>query len=105
MSDITDRAIKAIQNVLSEGDNLRIGVRGGGCSGLSYSLTSEDPAKASLTDFGFEKDGLRVVIDSKSLEYLKGTVLDFDDGLSGKGFEFNNPNATQSCGCGSSFSA
>ena len=80
---------------------LRVGVKGGGCSGLSYSLGFDKEAREG--DKSIEIDGVRIFVDPKSLFYLSGTQLDYTDGLNGKGFVFNNPNATKSCGCGSSF--
>jgi iron-sulfur cluster assembly protein len=76
-------------------------VKGGGCSGLSYVLGFDETAKE--TDTVFVLHGISVFIDPKSLFYLSGTVLDFSDGLNGKGFVFNNPQAARTCGCGSSF--
>lgn len=81
---------------------LRVGVAGGGCSGLSYKLDLDNALKP--TDQVFEDNGLKVVTDLKSFLYLVNTVLDFSDGLNGKGFFFNNPNASRTCGCGESFS-
>ena len=80
---------------------LRLAVKGGGCSGLSYDLqfTAQEE-----DDTIFENDGYKIFMDSKSMIYLKGMALDYDDGLNGKGFQFINPNATQTCGCGESFS-
>jgi len=80
---------------------LRVGVKGGGCSGLSYSLGFDKEARDG--DKLVQVDGVRIFVDPKSLFYLSGTQLDYTDGLNGKGFVFNNPNATKSCGCGSSF--
>jgi iron-sulfur cluster assembly protein len=91
------------QNKIPETYGLRVGVKGGGCSGLSYSLGFDSEARAG--DKIIEKDGVRIFIDSKSLFYLSGTQLDFTDGLNGRGFVFNNPNASKTCGCGSSFGA
>lgn len=79
---------------------LRLGVKGGGCSGLSYSLDLTE-AKGE-EDESWEQDGIEVVCDSKSLLYLDGATVDFKDGLMGRGFVFNNPNPNSSCGCGSS---
>jgi iron-sulfur cluster assembly protein len=94
--------IKAENNIPAE-HGLRVGVKGGGCSGLSYVLGFDAEPRAN--DKVFTAHGVTVYIDPKSLFYLSGTELDFQDGLNGKGFVFNNPNATKSCGCGSSFSA
>jgi iron-sulfur cluster assembly protein len=80
---------------------LRVSVVGGGCSGLSYKLDFDNESKQG--DQVFEDNGLKVVTDMKSLLYLYNTTLDFSDGLNGKGFHFNNPNATRTCGCGESF--
>jgi len=81
---------------------VRVGVEGGGCSGLSYQLKFDTEMKD--TDKLFEDKGLKLVVDKKSFLYLVGTELDFSDGLNGKGFQFNNPNASRTCGCGESFS-
>lgn len=104
--DITDKAIKQVKKIKEENNipedyGLRIGVRGGGCSGLTYQLGFDGETKE--TDTVLEKDGLKLIVDGKSLFYLSGTILDFSDGLNGKGFVFNNPNATKTCGCGESF--
>lgn len=80
---------------------LRVSVVGGGCSGLSYKLDFDNEDKAS--DQVFEDNGVKVVTDMKSFLYLYNTTLDFSDGLNGKGFHFNNPNASRTCGCGESF--
>lgn len=80
---------------------LRIGVRSGGCSGFSYLLGFD---MAQEGDDIQNIDGIKVLVDPKSLGYLDGTELDYSDGLQGKGFTFHNPNATRSCGCGESFS-
>lgn len=81
---------------------LRVGVQGGGCSGLSYNLDFDNEVKTG--DQMFEDKGLRIALDMKSFLYLAGTELDFSDGLNGKGFNFVNPNASRTCGCGESFS-
>ncbi len=105
---LTDKAVKEIKR-LQEGDvatlgkPLRVQVIGGGCSGMSYKL-GFDNENASELDKTFEKDGVSLIIDNKSFLFLTGTELDFSDGLNGKGFVFNNPNAKRTCGCGSSFS-
>ncbi|MBI1373276.1 MAG: iron-sulfur cluster assembly accessory protein [Phycisphaera sp.] len=82
---------------------LRVGVKGGGCSGFTYVLDLTD--KKSDSDWEFDAHGIHVVCDQKSHLYLEGTQIDFKDEIMGRGFVFKNPNATSSCGCGSSFSA
>ena len=82
---------------------LRVGVKGGGCSGFSYTLDLTETL--SEQDETFNQHGVEVICDPKSLLYLEGTQVDFKDELMGRGFVFSNPNATSSCGCGSSFSA
>lgn len=80
---------------------IRVGVKGGGCSGLEYQLAFDSVEKEG--DQVFEDKGIKVVVDMKSLLYLYGTELDYAGGLNGKGFVFNNPNATRTCSCGESF--
>ena len=105
---LTEKAAEEIvriksQNNIPESHGLRVGVKGGGCSGLSYVLGFDsEPHKG---DKIFQLQGITVYVDPKSLFYLSGTQLDFQDGLNGKGFVFNNPQASKTCGCGSSFSA
>lgn len=82
---------------------LRVGVKGGGCSGFSYILDLTETKKD--TDEVFEQHGVRIICDPKSLLYLTGVTVDFKDEIMGRGFVFQNPNATSTCGCGSSFSA
>lgn len=86
----------------AEAAKLRVGVKGGGCSGFTYmlDLTEEDPADSDET---LESQGVKILIDQKSYLYLNGTEIDFKDEVMGRGFVFKNPNATSSCGCGSSF--
>ena len=108
--EITDKAVEHVNRFMeregAQGKVLRVGVKGGGCSGLSYVLQFEGEERINaLMDEVFEKDGVRVAVDKKSLFFLAGTTLDYEDGLMGKGFTFKNPNARQSCGCGESFSA
>jgi iron-sulfur cluster assembly protein len=105
---VSDKAKKKALQLMEEagvaGDNsyfLRVGVVGGGCSGLSYKLDFDNEVKPM--DQVFEDNGIKVVTDLKSFLYLVNTELDFSDGLNGKGFYFNNPNASRSCGCGESF--
>lgn len=105
---ITPRAAQEIvkiknDNKIPETHALRLGVKGGGCSGLTYVLAFDE--KPRVGDNEFEMEGIKIYVDPKSLAYLAGTTLDFSDGLNGKGFVFNNPNATKTCGCGSSFCA
>ncbi len=104
--EISDRAVGEIRRLRDkEGVNaggLRAGVKGGGCSGLSYNLGFESESRKG--DKVFERDDVKLYCDLKSYIYLNNTVLDFDDGLMGKGFTFMNPNAKNTCGCGDSFS-
>ena len=85
-----------------EGSFIRVGVEGGGCSGLSYKLEFDNNMKEG--DQAFEDKGIKVVVDRKSFLYLVGTELEYSGGLNGKGFIFINPNASRTCGCGESFS-
>jgi len=108
MIQVTEKAVKEIKRIQENdpstvGAKLRVQVVGGGCSGMSYKLGFEN-TEAAPNDKIFEKDGVELIIDSKSYLYLTGTELDFTDGLNGTGFVFNNPNAKRTCGCGSSFS-
>lgn len=104
--ELTDKAVQQVKEIFkseSKGPEwgLRLGVVGGGCSGLSYKI---DFDTKNEKDNVLEFDGVKVYIDLKSSIYLKGVVLDFKDGLNGKGFVFVNPNAANTCGCGESFS-
>jgi iron-sulfur cluster assembly protein len=83
-------------------DFVRVGVKSGGCSGLSYDLSFDD--SKSEQDRLFEDNQVKILVDKKSLLYLLGTTLEYSGGLNGKGFIFNNPNAERTCGCGESFS-
>ncbi|MDJ1170651.1 iron-sulfur cluster assembly accessory protein [Roseofilum sp. BLCC_M154] len=105
---MTDAALKQVQFLREKQGNdlcLRVGVRQGGCSGLSYMMDFETLAQIKENDEVFDYDGFKVICDPKSMLYLYGLVLDYSDALIGGGFQFTNPNASQSCGCGKSFSA
>ena len=104
--NVTPKAVKEIKKLMEENKipanyGLRVGVKGGGCSGLTYTLGFDPDERTG--DTVIEKDGVKLFIDMKSFLYLSGTEIDFTDGLTGKGFVFNNPQAVKTCGCGSSF--
>jgi iron-sulfur cluster assembly protein len=105
---VTERAVKKIRSAMAkegispEEGGLRLGVMGGGCSGLSYSIKFD--TRPRERDRIFEFDGVRVFVDPKSFLYLHGMTLDYEETLMRQGFNFINPNSTRSCGCGSSFS-
>ncbi len=103
VSDKAKEKVSGLKQQAAIGEDyfLRVSVVGGGCSGLSYKLDFDNENKP--TDQVFEDNGVKVVTDMKSFLYLYNTTLDFSDGLNGKGFYFNNPNATRTCGCGESF--
>ena len=108
MVTLSEKALNHVISLMMEAGitpdthNLRVGVKGGGCSGLSYVMDFDD--KIEPTDEVVEVDsGLKVVIDKKSVLYLFGTQLTYSDGLNGKGFQWENPNASRNCGCGASF--
>ncbi|MFQ5912117.1 MAG: HesB/IscA family protein [Nitrospinota bacterium] len=107
MITVTEEAIKQVQKLQEEQNlkdyALRVGIQGGGCSGLSYTLGFDSEIKEK--DKVFEMDGVKVVVDAKSLLYLSGTTLTYEDSMMGGGFRFENPNAKRTCGCGSSFTA
>jgi len=96
------QALKLMDEDKKEGAFIRVGVKGGGCSGLMYNLEFDNELKED--DKEFEDNGIKVVVDKKSFLYLVGTELDYSSGLNGKGFVFVNPNADRTCGCGESFS-
>jgi len=104
MITLTDSAVAQVREVqaekATEGQVLRILVEAGGCSGFEYGMSFDDQKD---DDQLFESNGIKFLVDSTSLEYLDGSVVDFDDGLTGKGFEVRNPNASSTCGCGRSF--
>jgi iron-sulfur cluster assembly protein len=107
MITVTEAAKNRVIELLTEEKKddtyfLRVGVKGGGCSGLSYVLEFDN--KEQEFDETFEDKGIKIVCDRKSILYLFGTELDFSSGLNGKGFEFKNPQASRVCGCGQSFS-
>jgi iron-sulfur cluster assembly protein len=107
LSELAAKEIKKIiaEQGLPEGETkLRVGVKGGGCSGFSYMLDlTEEPATES--DEQLESSGIQILVDQKSALYLQGVEIDFKDEVMGRGFVFKNPNASSTCGCGSSFSA
>lgn len=104
---ITDIAADRIKEILLEENNpninLRVFVQGGGCSGFQYGFTLDE--EQNDDDFAVEKNGIKVLVDSMSFQYLNGSVIDFKDDVYGAAFSINNPNAQTTCGCGSSFSA
>lgn len=107
MITVSEKALAQVERLKSQQNlgpdyGLRVSVKGGGCSGLSYGLDFDNEAKKG--DQIFEDKGIKIFVDMKSFLYLAGTQLDFSDGLNGKGFHFVNPNAARSCGCGESFS-
>ena len=103
---LTEKAVAQVRRLMAQENipathGLRVSVKGGGCSGLSYVLGFDADPKE--TDKVMEMHGMRVFVDPKSLFHISGTVLDYSDGLNGKGFIFQNPKAARTCGCGSSF--
>ena len=108
MIKVSESASKKIINMMEEEgfdattDYVRVGVKSGGCSGLSYELKFDK--ELGENDKVFEYSNVKIAIEKKSFLYLAGTILEFSGGLNGKGFVFNNPNAQRTCGCGESFS-
>lgn len=108
MIQVSELAKQKVVNLMTEegfdaaNDYVRVGVKSGGCSGLSYELNFDN--KTNEADKVFEDNNIRIVVDKKSFLYLVGTILEYSGGLNGKGFVFNNPNAQRTCGCGESFS-
>lgn len=103
VSDIARKRIFELkaQEGKTDEQGIRVAVEGGGCSGLMYDLQFD--AEQRTSDMVFEDNGIKIFVDKKSILYLAGTELDFSDGLNGKGFQFKNPNASRTCGCGESF--
>ncbi len=110
MITLSETAAKEIKSImtdqgLADGETrLRVGVKGGGCSGFTYMLDLTEEPKAEM-DEEIESNGVKILCDMKSYLYLNGVEIDFKDEVMGRGFVFKNPNATSSCGCGSSFQA
>lgn len=108
MIKVSDSARQKVVTLMQEegfdavNDYVRVGVKSGGCSGLSYELRFD--REVGETDKVFEDNTVRIIVDKKSFLYLVGTTLEYSGGLNGKGFVFNNPNAQRTCGCGESFS-
>ena len=108
MIKVSESASKRIVNMMKDdgfdaaADYVRVGVKSGGCSGLSYDLTFDKSIDEN--DKVFEDNNVKIAVEKKSFLYLAGTILEFSGGLNGKGFVFNNPNASRTCGCGESFS-
>lgn len=108
MIQVSESASKKIVDMMKDDgfdaakDYVRVGVKSGGCSGLSYDLTFDNVINEN--DKVFEDNNIRIAVEKKSFLYLAGTILEFSGGLNGKGFVFNNPNASRTCGCGESFS-
>lgn len=108
MIKVSDTAKKKVVQLMTEDgfdakiDYVRVGVKSGGCSGLSYDLKFDNEQEEN--DKLFEDNGVKIIVDKKSFIYLVGTTLEYSGGLNGKGFVFNNPNANRTCGCGESFS-
>ncbi|ATA73392.1 MULTISPECIES: HesB/IscA family protein [Capnocytophaga] len=108
MIQVSEQAKKKLISLMEDDnfdpttDFVRVGVKSGGCSGLSYELKFDKTTDAD--DKIFENNGIRIAVNKKSFLYLVGTILEYSGGLNGKGFVFNNPNANRTCGCGESFS-
>ena len=104
--NLTDNAVTKLQEIIKEEGNpnnrLRVFVQGGGCSGMQYGFTFDE--EKNEDDFDFDYSGIKVVVDSMSMQYLNGATIDYKEDLMGAAFAIDNPNAQTSCGCGSSFS-
>lgn len=108
MVTLSEKAVSEIKAIMQQNggafEGIRVFVAGGGCSGLSYGMQiADEPATAD--DLVFDHEGVKVIVDTGSHQYLDGASIDFDDTLQGGGFKINNPNAAKTCGCGSSFAA
>ena len=104
MISLTSEAQKKVSSMLADADTgkaLRIFIEPGGCSGFEYGMSMDTPKDSDKLG---ESKGVKYAVDGESVEYLSGTEIHFDDGLTGKGFELRNPNAQTTCGCGKSFS-
>jgi iron-sulfur cluster assembly protein len=105
---LSEKAVKEIKRLMADQDMkpdstyVRAGVRGGGCSGFQYSFNLDENVDENK-DVIEEQDGLKIVVDKRSMMYIQGTMIDYHDQLEKRGFSFNNPNASGKCGCGSSF--
>jgi iron-sulfur cluster insertion protein len=104
--NLTETAVTKLQEIIREESNpntkLRVFVQGGGCSGMQYGFTFDE--EVNEDDFDFEYSGVKVLVDSMSMQYLNGATIDYKEDLMGSAFAIDNPNAETSCGCGSSFS-
>lgn len=104
MLTLTDSAVQHLRGLIAEkgaeGQALRIFIERGGCAGMSYGMSLDTPQPM---DFAAEKDGVKVIVDQNSLQYLQGSTIDYCDDLAGTGFRIQNPKAVRSCGCGTSF--
>lgn len=104
--NLTETAVNKLQEIIREESNpntkLRVFVQGGGCSGMQYGFTFDE--EVNEDDFDFEYSGVKVLVDSMSMQYLNGATIDYREDLMGSAFAIDNPNAQTSCGCGSSFS-
>lgn len=108
MLTLSEKAAAELKSIMDQNGGTFAGVRvfvaGGGCSGLQYGMQIADEAPTS-DDLVFDHEGVKVIVDSQSHQYLEGSSIDFDDSLQGGGFKINNPNAVKSCGCGNSFAS
>ena len=106
MIEITDKGAEKVHEFLSAQDadvslaGLRVGVRGGGCSGFQYQLAFDEQRDSDVV---FKSHGLKLLVDNESLQFVRGSVIDYEESLQGAGFKVNNPNVVAACGCGSSF--